>query len=152
MFMSTSSPTLPGDSVPGKRARLAMLHRSPYQTAFLRLPPSIQSILMKRGFTPAQQDGELLRDLCFDPDTHTHTDYWADLLLACESILPVPIDRSDYQLIMSQLEYLCNTASDGKQSELYSQVELEIAIAYKHECTASYTPLPGVQRAQRPAL
>ena len=100
---------------------------------------------MKRGFTPAQQDGELLRDLCFDPDTHIHTDYWADLLLACESILPVPIDRSDYQQVMSQLEYLCNTASDGKQSELYSQVELEIAIAYKHECTASYTPLPGVE-------
>ena len=104
---------------------------------------------MKRGFTPAQQDGELLRDLCFDPDTHIHTDYWADLLLACESILPVPIDRSDYQQVMSQLEYLCNTASDGKQSELYSQVELEIAIAYKHECTASYTPLPGVEHLLR---
>ena len=72
---------LAGDCVPAKRARLAMLHKSPYNHMYLRLPPSIQSILMKKGITPAQQDGELLRDMCGDPETSKYIDFCADLIL-----------------------------------------------------------------------
>jgi hypothetical protein len=100
---------------------------------------------MKRGITPAQQDGELLRDMCIDPETGKHTDFWADLILSCETGLPAPVDKSDYDEIMQHLESLCSVVSDGKQSHAYTQVELEIAIAYRHECLVSYSPLPGVE-------
>jgi hypothetical protein len=118
---------------------------SPHKRCFLKLPHNIQNILVKRGFTPAQQDGELLSAMCIDPNTNTHADFWADLVLECESTLIPPIDASDYQQILTLLEALCYSSAEGKQTDCYTPIETECAQAYRSSFLSCYQPPTGVQ-------